>query len=151
MRQSYDIRATVANMSYSPIRCDRNVIMLAMSYFCRQNVSQISLELVVNCSHPSEILALHEISLFIISVNGDGPGESAHMRRLARASAARIHSVMEGYRAHNSNTHCALYLIPFTCYGCLLCFTTKCLSVVCLQNDRGNNSIWVFCTPNSLS
>ena len=38
---------------------------------------------------------------------------------------------MEGYRAHNSNTHYALYLIPFTCYGCLLCFTTKCLSVVC--------------------
>ena len=58
MRQSYDIRATVANMSYSPIRCDRNVIMVAMSYFCRQNVSQISLEIVVNCSHPSEILAL---------------------------------------------------------------------------------------------
>ena len=39
--------------------------------------------------------------------------------------------IMEGYRAHNSNTHYALYLIPFTCYGCLLCFTTKCLSVVC--------------------
>ena len=34
------IRATVANMSYSPIWCDRNVIMVAMSYFCRQNVSQ---------------------------------------------------------------------------------------------------------------
>ena len=45
-------------MSYSPIRCDRNVIMVAMSYFCRQNVSQISLEIVVNCSHPIEILAL---------------------------------------------------------------------------------------------
>ena len=58
VRQSYDIRATVANMSYAPIRCDRNVIMVAMSYFCRQNVSQISLEIVVNCSHPSEILAL---------------------------------------------------------------------------------------------
>ena len=57
LRQSYDFRATVANMSYSPIRCDRNVIMVAMSYFCRQNVSQISLEIVVNCSHPSEILA----------------------------------------------------------------------------------------------
>ena len=54
---SCDIRATVANMSYSPIRCDRNVIMVAMSYFCRQNMSQISLEIVVNCSHPSEILA----------------------------------------------------------------------------------------------
>ena len=38
---------------------------------------------------------------------------------------------MEGYRAHNSNRHYALYLSPFTCYGCLLCFTTKCLSVVC--------------------
>ena len=58
MRQLYDIRATVANMSYSPIRCDCNVIMVAMSYFCRQNVSQISLEIVVNCSHASEILAL---------------------------------------------------------------------------------------------
>ena len=54
---SCDIRATVANMSYSRIRCDRNVIMVAMSYFCRQNMSQISLEIVVNCSHPSEILA----------------------------------------------------------------------------------------------
>ena len=32
--------------------------MVAMSYFCRQNVSQISLEIVTNCSHPSEILAL---------------------------------------------------------------------------------------------
>ena len=50
-------------MSYSPIRCDRNVIMVAMSYFCRQNVSQISLEIVVNCSHPSEILALLERSV----------------------------------------------------------------------------------------
>ena len=45
-------------MSYSHIRCDRNVIMVAMSYICRQNVSQISLEIVVNCLHPSEILAL---------------------------------------------------------------------------------------------
>ena len=58
VRQSYDIRATVANMSYSHIRCDRNVIMVAISYFCRQNMPQISLEIVVNCSHPSEILAL---------------------------------------------------------------------------------------------
>ena len=67
MRQSYDIRATVANMSYSHIRCDRNVIMVAMSYFCRQNMSQISLEIVVNCSHPSEILALvHVIILLLI-------------------------------------------------------------------------------------
>ena len=32
--------------------------MVSMSYFCRQNVSQISLEIVANCSHPSEILAL---------------------------------------------------------------------------------------------
>ena len=63
VRQSHDIRATVANMSYSPIRCDRNVIMVAMSYFCRQNVSQIRLEIVVNCSHPSEILALRAISV----------------------------------------------------------------------------------------
>ena len=58
VRHFNDIRATVANMSYSPIRCDPNVIMVAMSYFCRQNVSQISLEIVTNCSHPSEILAL---------------------------------------------------------------------------------------------
>ena len=35
-------------MSYSPIQCDRNVNMVAMSYFCRQNVSQISLEIVAN-------------------------------------------------------------------------------------------------------
>ena len=34
------------------------MIMVAMSYFCRQNMSQISLKIVVNCSHPSEILAL---------------------------------------------------------------------------------------------
>ena len=33
------------------------MIIVAMSYFCRQNVSQISLEIVANCSHPSEILA----------------------------------------------------------------------------------------------
>ena len=58
VNDSCGIRATVANMSYSPIRCDRNVVMVAMSYFCRQNGSQISLEIVVNCSHPSEILAL---------------------------------------------------------------------------------------------
>ena len=32
--------------------------MVAMSHFCRQNVSQISLQIVANCSHPSEILAL---------------------------------------------------------------------------------------------
>ena len=67
VRQSYDIRATVANISYSPIRCDRNVIMLAMSYFCRQNVSQISLELVVNCSHPSEI---HVLALYCYRMLG---------------------------------------------------------------------------------
>ena len=39
------------------------MIMVAMSYFCRQNVSQISLEIVVNCSHPSEILALQVVEL----------------------------------------------------------------------------------------
>ena len=37
------------------------MIMVEMSYFCRQNVSQISLEIVANCSHPSEILALDAI------------------------------------------------------------------------------------------
>ena len=37
------------------------MIMVAMSYFCRQNMSQISLEIVVNCSHPSEILAYGDI------------------------------------------------------------------------------------------
>ena len=31
--------------------------MVAMSHFCRQNVSQISLQIVANCLHPSEILA----------------------------------------------------------------------------------------------
>ena len=36
--------------------------MVAMSYFCRQNMSQISLEIVVNCSHPSEILAYNPVS-----------------------------------------------------------------------------------------
>ena len=37
-----------------------------MSYFCRQNVSQISLEIVANCSHPSEILALGIVNRSII-------------------------------------------------------------------------------------
>ena len=58
---SCDNRTTfvrLSQMSYSPIRCDRNVIMVSKSYFCSQNVSQISLEIVVNCAHPSEILAL---------------------------------------------------------------------------------------------
>ena len=62
---SRDCRETVANDSCdnrttfkSPIRCIRNVIMVAMSYFCRKNMSQISLEIVANCSHPREILAL---------------------------------------------------------------------------------------------
>ena len=41
------------------------MIMVAMSYFCRQNMSQISLEIVVNCSHPSEILALSGGLVFI--------------------------------------------------------------------------------------
>ena len=65
VKHSPMIRATIVRHSYdclkyvfSPIRRDRNVIMVAMSYFCHQNVSQISLEIVVNCSHPSEILAL---------------------------------------------------------------------------------------------
>ena len=57
--------------------------MVAMSYFCRQNVSQISLEIVANCSHPSEILALVlnsgcepccelEVSCVVKDGNGDG-------------------------------------------------------------------------------
>ena len=40
------------------LRSDRNVKMVAMSHFCRQDVSQICLEIVANCSHPSEIRAL---------------------------------------------------------------------------------------------
>ena len=43
------------------------MIMVAISYFCRQNMSQISLEIVVNCSHPSEILALHDDSVCVVS------------------------------------------------------------------------------------
>ena len=38
------------------------MIMVVMSYFSRQNVSQISLEIIANCSHPSEILAKGFIS-----------------------------------------------------------------------------------------
>ena len=34
------------------------MIMVEMSYFCRQSVSQIGLKIVANCSHPNEILAL---------------------------------------------------------------------------------------------
>ena len=45
---------------------------------------------------------------------------------------ANWRTYMEGYRAHNSNTHYALCLIPFTGYGCVSCFITKCLSVVCI-------------------
>ena len=41
------------------------MIMIAMSYFCRQNVSQISLEIFVNCSHPSEILASAIKSIYL--------------------------------------------------------------------------------------
>ena len=63
VKHSPMIRATVVRHScdcrkYVLITHDRNVIMVEMSYFCRQNVSQISLEIVANCSHPSEILAL---------------------------------------------------------------------------------------------
>ena len=54
VRHSCDCRKYVLN-THSVCR---NVIMVAMSYFCRQNVSQMSLEIVANCSHPSEILAL---------------------------------------------------------------------------------------------
>ena len=42
------------------------MIMVAMSYFCRQNMSQISLKIVANCLHPSEILAYLLQSLQII-------------------------------------------------------------------------------------
>ena len=45
--------------------------MDAMSYFCRQNVSQISLEIVANCSHPSEILALESKMQNLIFVKYD--------------------------------------------------------------------------------
>ena len=45
-------------MFESPIKCDRNVIMAAMSRFCRKYVSQNSLKIVSSYSHPSEILAL---------------------------------------------------------------------------------------------
>ena len=49
------------------------MIMVAMSYFCRQNVSQISLEIVANGSHPSELLALLTCILFgVISVIKNG-------------------------------------------------------------------------------
>ena len=44
------------------------MIMNEMSYFCRQNVSQISLEIVAICSHPSEILALE---YFLYGINLD--------------------------------------------------------------------------------
>ena len=44
------------------------MIMVAMSYFCRQKVSQISLKIVANCSHPSEILALPK-RFMILSLN----------------------------------------------------------------------------------
>ena len=44
------------------------MIMVAMSYFCRQNMSQISLKIVANCSHPSEILAI-EFDIFTIYVS----------------------------------------------------------------------------------
>ena len=58
---------------------------------------------------------------------------------------------MDGYRAHNSNTHYALCLIPFKGYGCVLCFSQSVCQLYAfyvLQNDRGDNSIWVFCIPN---
>ena len=54
VRQSCDRRKYVL----ITIWCDRNVKMVAMSHFCRQNMSQISLEIIAYCSHPSEIPAL---------------------------------------------------------------------------------------------
>ena len=54
---------------------------------------------------------------------------------------------MEGYRAHNSNTHYALCLIPFTGYGCVQS-VCQLYAFYVLQTDRGDNSIWVFCIPN---
>ena len=50
------------------------MIMVAMSYFSRQNVSQISLEIVANCSHPSEILALVMSHYIKIDTNLCGRG-----------------------------------------------------------------------------
>ena len=49
------------------------MIMVAMTYYCCQNVSQISLEIVANGSHPTEILALLTCILFgVISVIKNG-------------------------------------------------------------------------------
>ena len=56
VNDSCDNRTTFVRLLQ--IRCDSNVKLVAMSHFCRQNVSQISLAIVANCSHPSEILAL---------------------------------------------------------------------------------------------
>ena len=40
---------------------------------------------------------VHEISVLLASASSEGSGESAHMRRLARAFAARIHNSMDAY------------------------------------------------------
>ena len=58
---------------------------------------------------------------------------------------------MEGYRAHNSNTHYALCLTPFTGYGLYYALSQSVCQLYAfyaLQNDRGDNSIWVFCIPH---
>ena len=65
--------STVANMP-QPIRRDRNLKMVAMSYFCRKYVSQIRLEIVFNCSNPSEIQALDAAS------NGVTPGSAMFVK-----------------------------------------------------------------------
>ena len=44
---------------------------------------------------------VHEISLLLASASSEGSGESAHMRRLARAFAARIHNSRDAYEISN--------------------------------------------------
>ena len=56
---------------------------------------------------------------------------------------------MEGYQGHNSNTHYALFNLPVTdVYYALSQSACQLYAFCILQNDRSDNSIRVFCTPN---
>ena len=71
------------------------------------------------------------ITLEIFQISGNIPSSKDLFIKIHKGFETDKET-MEGYRAHNSNTHYALCLIPFTGYGCVLCFITKCLSVVCI-------------------
>ena len=63
----------------------------------KSNQIALIILLVLSCNRLHMEGAVHEISLLLASASSKGSGESAHMRRLARAFAARIHNSMDSY------------------------------------------------------